>query len=100
MNQPSHPAANRKFGGFAPRALAAICLAALFRPDSAALAADEPPLGQITPNFRVLGELRGRSESVDFFQPELNPAKGVLGNQNDYSFGALRARLGLAMNTP
>ena len=100
MNQPSHPAANRKFGGFAPRALAAICLAALFRPDSAALAADEPPLGQITHNFRVLGELRGRSESVDFFQPELNPAKGVLGNQNDYSFGALRARLGLAMNTP
>jgi hypothetical protein len=63
-------------------------------------AAEEPPLGQITPNFRVLGELRGRAESFDFFKPALNPAQGVTANENSYSFGALRARLGLAMNTP
>lgn len=67
---------------------------------AAAQAADEAPLGQIGPNFRVLGELRGRFEAFDFFQPAINPAKGVVANQNDYAFGALRARLGVAMTTP
>lgn len=56
---------------------------------------EEPPLGQITPNVRILGELRGRYEGFDFFQPKLNPKGGVIGNQNDYGFGALRARLGV-----
>lgn len=63
-------------------------------------AADEPPLGQINPNFRVLGELRGRVESFDFFKPKLDAVKGVTGDENAYSFGALRARLGVAMTTP
>ncbi|MGZ8250521.1 hypothetical protein, partial [Methylomagnum sp.] len=63
-------------------------------------AEEEPPLGQINENFRVLGELRGRLEGFDFFQPAPNPAKGVTGNENDYVFGALRARLGVAMTTP
>lgn len=63
--------------------------------------ADEaPPLGQINENFRVLGELRGRVEGFDFFQPALNKATGVTANENDYVFGALRARLGVAMSTP
>lgn len=65
-----------------------------------AFAEEEPPLGQISPNFRVLGELRGRVEVTDFFKPELDPKKGVTGNENDYAFGGLRARLGVAMNTP
>ncbi|MGZ8248682.1 alginate export family protein, partial [Methylomagnum sp.] len=39
-------------------------------------------------------------EGFDFFQPAPNPAKGVTGNENDYVFGALRARLGVAMTTP
>ncbi len=64
-----------------------------------AWAEEEPPLGQINENFRVLGELRGRSESFDFFKPAIDKAKGVTANQNDYTFGALRARLGVAMNT-
>jgi hypothetical protein len=63
-------------------------------------AEEEPPLGQITPNIRVLGELRGRYEATDFFKPALNPATGVTANNNDYDFGALRARLGVALTTP
>lgn len=57
-------------------------------------------MGQISPNFRILGELRGRWEAFDFFKPALNPARGVTGDQNEYSFGALRTRLGIAMTTP
>ena len=63
-------------------------------------AEDEPPLGQITPNLRILGELRARYEAFDFFKPALNPAAGVTANDNDYDFGALRARLGIALDTP
>jgi hypothetical protein len=63
-------------------------------------AGEEPPIGQINENFRVLGDLRGRSESWDFFKPALNKAAGITANQNDYTFGALRARLGIAMTTP
>jgi hypothetical protein len=101
MNQPSHTI-RRLSVPTQPvgrsRALAWACLAVL--PSATAFAAEEPPLGQITPNFRVLGELRGRFEGFDFFKPALNPATGVTANQNDYAFGALRARLGVAMNTP
>lgn len=86
-------------GGFTLRPVAAFCLMAALLP-GLAVAAEEPPLGQINENFRVLGELRGRMEGFDFFQPALNPAKGVTANQNDYVFGALRARLGVAMTTP
>lgn len=76
-------------------------IASLLGPAFPAQAADaDPPLGQIGDHFRVQGELRGRWEGTDFFKPELNPTKGVIGNQNAYSFGALRARLGVAMNTP
>jgi len=60
-----------------------------------ALAEEEQPLGQITPNLRVTGELRARYEGFDFFQPQLNPKAGVIADHNDYSFGALRARLGV-----
>ncbi|NJD08070.1 MAG: hypothetical protein FIA97_16480 [Methylococcaceae bacterium] len=80
--------------------LPGLCLAASLIPGSAAWAEEEPPLGQINQNFRVLGELRGRLEGFDFFKPALNPAKGIVANQNDYVFGALRARLGVAMTTP
>jgi hypothetical protein len=76
-------------------------LPALLGPGAPALAAEaERPFGQIDEHFKVQGELRGRWEGFDFFQPALNPAKGVTGDQNAYSFGALRARLGIAMNTP
>jgi hypothetical protein len=73
---------------------------AMFVIGSSAWAEDEPPLGQITPNLRILGELRGRYEVFDFFQPALDPARGVTANDNDYGFGALRARLGVALTTP
>jgi hypothetical protein len=75
-------------------------LAAALCSASAAQAAEEPPLGQINPNFRILGELRGRVESFDFFKPTLDAVKGVTGDENAYSFGSLRARLGVAMTTP
>ena len=60
-----------------------------------AWAEEDQPLGQITPNFRVMGEMRARYEGFDFFQPKLNPKAGVVGDQNNYSFGAIRARLGV-----
>lgn len=85
---------------FIPRPLAALWVASSLLPGIVAHAAEEPALGQITPNFRVMGELRGRSESFDFFKPALNPAKGITANENSYTFGALRARLGVAMATP
>ena len=66
---------------------------------SQALADDEEPLGQVTPNLRVTGELRARYEGTDYFQPNLNPKRGVTANQNDYSFGALRARLGVGFTS-
>lgn len=90
----------RKLRLFVPRPGAAFWAAVALLPDITAHAEEDPPLGQITPNFRVLGELRGRSESTDFFKPALDPGKGVVANENDYTFGALRARLGIAMNTP
>ena len=73
--------------------------AALAFPGVPASAEEEPPLGRINDSFRVLGELRGRSESFDFFKPALNKAAGVTANQNDYTFGGLRARLGVAMSS-
>ena len=66
---------------------------------SQALADDEEPLGQVTPNIWVTGELRARYEGTDYFQPNLNPKRGVTANQNDYSFGALRARLGVGFTS-
>ncbi len=86
-------------GSFVPRFLPGICLAASLCPSAAVFGEEDPPLGTITPNFRVLGELRGRVEGFDYFKPPLNKAKGVTVNQNDYVFGALRARLGIAMTT-
>jgi hypothetical protein len=50
---------------------------------------------QLTPYLRLTGELRGRAELNDFFKP--SPA---LNNNNEYVFGATRARLGLALTTP
>jgi hypothetical protein len=64
----------------------------------AAFAADEAPLGQLTPNWRVFGEVRARYEASDFFQPAVNPP-GIVNNHNDYSFGAIRARLGVLFNS-
>ena len=75
-------------------------MATLTAMGSSALAEEEPPLGQISPNFRVVGELRGRIEANDFFRPTLDPKNGVTANQNDYAFGHLRARLGVEMKTP
>lgn len=63
-----------------------------------ALAEEEPPLGQITPNIRILGDLRARYEGNDFFQPKITQP-GVVGNHNDYSFGAIRARLAVSATT-
>jgi (2Fe-2S) ferredoxin len=100
LTQPSLSSKPKPASRFVFRPTVAAGLAALLLPGLAARAAEEPPLGQITPNFRVLGELRGRSESNDFFRPALNPAKGITANGNDYTFGGLRARLGVAMNTP
>lgn len=66
----------------------------------AAFAEDEPPLGQITPNFRVLGDMRARYEGFDFFQPKSTAAGGApSNNQNDYSFGSIRARLGASFTS-
>lgn len=64
------------------------------------VAADEAPIGQINEYLRITGDLRGRYEAYDYFKPGLNPAKGVTANNNDYGFGALRARIGVALNTP
>jgi hypothetical protein len=64
-----------------------------------ALAEEEPPLGQITPNLRVQGELRARYEGYDFFQPTIGKPAGTIANHNDYSFGTLRARLGVSFTS-
>jgi hypothetical protein len=99
---PAQPGAQRSIL-FSPvsRRLVPFWIAAVLLPvGSPAWAEEEPPLGQITPNLRVLGELRGRYEAFDFFKPALNPAAGVTANDNDYGFGALRARLGIALTTP
>lgn len=84
----------RRWG--APPRLACLWLLVLA---GSAEAEPDTPLGQITPHLRLLGELRGRSESYDFFKPTLNPDKGIVGDQNAYTFGALRARLGLLLTT-
>jgi hypothetical protein len=60
----------------------------------AAGAEDPPPLGQITPYLRITGELRGRLELNNFFEP--SPA---LNNNNDYVFGEARAWLGVGLTT-
>jgi hypothetical protein len=52
------------------------------------------PFGQVTDWLRLSGDLRGRLEVNNFFQPE--PA---LNNNNDYVFGGLRARLGVGVTT-
>ncbi|TAN46930.1 MAG: hypothetical protein EPN21_19010 [Methylococcaceae bacterium] len=62
-------------------------------------AEEERPWGQITDNLRISGDLRGRVETWDYFEPALNPATGVINNNNDYTFGALRARLAVAFNS-
>ncbi len=80
-------------------ALAAIFGLGILFAGPQALADEEVPIGQITPNFKVTGELRGRYEGFDYFQPKLNPKGGVVANQNNYSFGALRARLGVGFTS-
>lgn len=61
----------------------------------AAIAQAPPPLVQLTPYLRLTGELRGRVEFNDFFRPA--PARN---NDNEYVFGATRARLGVVLTTP
>jgi hypothetical protein len=58
-------------------------------------AEEAPPWGRIGDNLRVTGELRGRYEAWNYFQPA--PAKN---NNRDYDFWALRARLGVLLATP
>lgn len=55
--------------------------------------APEKPLGQLTDNLRLTGEFRARAEIFDFFQPV------GINNNNDYSYWALRARLGLELTS-
>ena len=81
------------------RALPALLGLALLCAGAQAAPAEEPPLGQITPNLRILGELRARYEGYDFFQPTLGKPAGVVADHNDYSFGAVRARLGVSATT-
>ena len=57
-------------------------------------AEEAKPLGQINDYLRVTGELQGRYEAWDYFQP--SPA---VNNNNDYDFWALRARLGVLLTT-
>ncbi len=75
-------------------------LALAFQGSMPLMAAEEPPIGQINDYLRITGELRGRYEAYDFFQPALNPAKGITANNNDYSFGGIRARVGVALTSP
>jgi hypothetical protein len=72
----------------------------LLLPVNGVSAAEQPPWGQINDYLRITGELRGRYEAFDYFKPALDPTRGVVDNKNDYSFGALRARLGIALTTP
>ena len=58
------------------------------------LAEEAKPWGQINDYLRVTGELQGRYEAWDYFQP--TPA---VNNNNDYDFWALRARLGVLLTT-
>jgi len=64
-----------------------------------AMAEEEPPLGQITPNFRITGDLRARYEGFDFFKPKIGSPPGVTADQNNYGFGALRIRLGVSFTS-
>lgn len=73
----------------------------LFAQSPLSIAADTPtPLGQINEYLRITGDLRGRYEAYDFFKPALDPARGITANNNDYAFGALRARVGVSLTTP
>lgn len=75
-------------------------LSALLQVSSGVLADSAAPLGQINEYLRISGELRGRYEAYDVFKPALDPARGITANNNDYAFGALRARVGVALTTP
>ena len=100
LDSAKHAAKTHQAGRFKPSLMrnALLCGIALLSSGAAALAEEEPPLGQITPNIRVLGEMRARYEGYDFFQPT-NTGGRVRNNQNDYSFGSIRARLGVNVTT-
>lgn len=77
-----------------------ICTAMTVQPSYCNAASDEArPIGQINDYLRITGELRGRYEADDYFKPGLDPSRGITNNNNYYSFGALRARIGVALNT-
>ncbi|MDD5034903.1 MAG: alginate export family protein [Methylococcaceae bacterium] len=61
----------------------------------AACVEEAPPWGRIDDQLRITGELRGRYEAWNYFQP-----KPAVNDRNDYDFWALRARLGVLLTTP
>lgn len=78
---------------YAGQCLAIVMLVALWHPFM--VWPQEPkPFGQLTDWLRVTGEMRGRIEYNNFFQPD--PATN---NNNEYTFGELRARFGLSATT-
>jgi len=108
-NPPGHASARykrlhspqRSTFSHAPWRLASVLITGFILPSGLpALGAEDKPLGQITPNVRITGDLRGRYEVFDFFKPALDARRGIRNNNNDYGFGALRARLGVALTTP
>jgi len=92
-------ASNRRPTGRLGAKLAALAGMGLLCGGAQAVADEEPPLGQLTPNIRVLGEMRARYEGYDYFQPKIGSPAGVTADHNDYSFGAIRARLGVSATT-
>jgi hypothetical protein len=78
---------------YAGRFVGLIVCIALFNPSSV-WPEGPKPFGQIPDWLRLTGELRGRVEYNNFFQPV--PATTT---NNEYVFGELRARLGLSVTT-
>jgi hypothetical protein len=78
---------------YAGQCIAMVVLVALLHP-SMAWPQEPKPFGQLTDWLRVTGEMRGRIEYNNFFQPA--PATN---NNNEYTFGEIRARLGLSAIT-
>ncbi|PKM37293.1 MAG: hypothetical protein CVV06_06580 [Gammaproteobacteria bacterium HGW-Gammaproteobacteria-10] len=66
--------------------------------DNETLAAQqEASFGQIAPGLKLTGELRGRYEAWNFFEP--GPPSVIRPTESEYDFWATRIRLGLKLET-
>lgn len=80
------------------RAALLFCSLAISAINNESLAAEnQKPLGQIVPGLTMTGELRGRYEAWNFFEPGLPSV--TTPTDHEYDFWATRTRLGLKLET-